>query len=192
MTRCSCSGRLANLPLRRSGAPHRPTPILGQHRAARTVQQRLVQIGLVANGVGAAKHGVFVLLFERGERLDVQQPAQAVDELVGVLRHREEPDAIRVVHILIEDAGDARGLERMRQRARVLAGAEHEQLHEQAIVRALGHAGLVAAFFGQVWRLWPTALLGLFWSVSHAGEYKPRTMDGPCPGRSRHDVLSAS
>ena len=111
------------------------------------MEQRLDKIRLVPDRVGAAEHGEVRLLGERCERIDVEHAPDALDELVRVLRDREQRDAARIVHILIEHTGHAGGLERRGERPRVVTVAEDQQLHEQSIVRSLRNAVPVPTLF---------------------------------------------
>ena len=83
----------------------------------------------------------------------VQQRPQRVEKEVRILCQRQDGDPLRVVGIFVHGALDAGARQRVRHRSRVAAAAIDEQLHEQALVRALGLAVLHAAAFGEIRRL---------------------------------------
>ena len=68
---------------------------------------------------------------------------------VGILAERQQRDAARIVHVLVEHARDRRPRERVGERRRVGAAAEREQLHEQPVVGSLRLSVLHAAFFAE-------------------------------------------
>jgi hypothetical protein len=78
-------------------------------------------------------------------------------------------DAARVVQIFVHHAGYRRAGERGRQRLRVGAVAEGEQLHEEPLVRTLRHATLEPALLADVGRLE---------ALSRAGVLRPRRLVG--------------
>ena len=80
----------------------------------------------------------------------VQQRPQRVEKEIRILCHRQDGDPLRVVGIFVHGALDARARQRVRHGSRVAAAAIDEQLHEEALVRALGLAVLHAAAFGEI------------------------------------------
>ena len=84
--------------------PHGPPPGRIEHRSARTLEERVEQIRLVAERVRAADHRVLGLLHERRKRRSIQQRPDAIEEESGILAEREQGDAARVVHVFVQHA----------------------------------------------------------------------------------------
>jgi hypothetical protein len=117
------------------------------------VQQHFIEVGLVADRVGAAEHRVFRLLHERTKRGTVHQRPHAIEKVCRILAERQQRDTARIVDVFVERARDAGRRRRLDKRPRRLAATERQKLHEQAAIAALRLAVLHAAFFADVGRL---------------------------------------
>ena len=114
--------------------PHRPAECRIGDAGDRPLEEHVLEVRLVADGVGAPQHvepGLALHPVEGGRREHV---AEGGDEPVRVLARGHDPDAARIVGVEIERPGNPAPLERGRGGARVTAAPEGGELHEQAAV----------------------------------------------------------
>ena len=97
---------------------------------------------LEARGVRPPEHRELGLEQQIAEGAGVEELAEGPGEEPRVLVHPEDPDAARIVHVLVEDRVQPRALERAHQRLGVQAAAEGLQLHEQPTLGVLAGAAL--------------------------------------------------
>src|SRR5690606_19829825 len=91
--------------LEAAGAPQRVPDRPGQggveHALAGAVDQRTLQVLLVADGVGAPQHRVFRLRRQAGKWLLVEKVAHRPEEIVWLFAQGKQADATRVVDVFV-------------------------------------------------------------------------------------------
>ncbi len=139
-----------NSPLRRSGYQTCHVAVRIRHHFARAIEQPFFEVRLVTDRVGAAHHCVMRLERQTVESAAPQKGPQFRDEEIGVLAPGKQPDAPRIVYILIKDGFHPRVRQFLGQIRRIVGAAECEQLHEQTAVGRLLNAAAHSALFADI------------------------------------------
>ena len=124
--------------LERAGAtqrvPDRPRQRGVEDAPARPLDERLLEVLLVPDRVRAAEHRELGLRLELGERRRLQERAVLGDERLRRLAQREQRDAGRIVHVLVEHAATPAASSADDQRSGVPRTAVRVELHEEPAV----------------------------------------------------------
>ena len=98
------------------------------------MHEPVFQIGLMADGIRSAHHGVLRLQCQICKRLAIEDGANHIHEERRIIAPRQDPNTLRIIRILIEDTVNARSFHRRRQRGCATGIPEHQQMHKQALV----------------------------------------------------------
>jgi len=100
----------------------------------RPAQQRLFQIRLVPQGVGAAQHRVLWPGGQQAERWPTQKDAHLTEKEVRLLMEDQQPDTTGIADIFVQHAGQPGRGQRLDQQPTV-GLPERLELHEQPAIQ---------------------------------------------------------
>jgi hypothetical protein len=165
--------------------PNGPGPGFVQDRLARAIEQPKTQVGLEAGAVRAAEHGeIRAQLETRSER--GEHRAHLGHEVERFLAEREQAEAERIVHVLVNHGADLGRAQRFSEladrpvRPGFPRAAEHQKLHEEPAVEelrlALDHGPALADIEGRLLSAALAARMGARFSgvgFAHGGSLPP-------------------